>query len=772
LSHDEVLAAAHDYRKRGWRVIALHHITETGGCSCRQGALCSSAGKHPVDMKWQDTAPLSAADVQALFDVEGIPPNIGLAVGAASGFWVLDIDPDGGGFESMKALVDEHGRLPDTRVHVTGSGGYHYLFSLPEFELRNSQGRIARGIDTRATGGQVVAPPSVSAKGDYTVVCDLPIAPAPEWLLQLARKTEADPASIVTAVDLPKPEDIEPAEWERLNRYTAATVEKEREKLRQLGIQGWSGAPWNATTHAVACNLIEFANSPWNSYSLGHAEQDVKTLTPRDKAGFDDYVVNKTWESARDTVGNKARPMPDKPAPRDPGGLFGGADVRRSSDPTEGGGAQPDPSAGGDWGWLRFYHGKDLLVDELAAAVMEEGPIAWGRDEAFWSFQDGVWVPDPFVVEARCVRLLGPTYRNGHAANTATVVRHSVMYLSGDPVPRWINFQNGMLDWASGDLIGHDPNLKSTVQMGVAYDATAECPTFDAFLADVMHPDYVDLAWEMLGYLMYSGNPFQVAFMFYGSGGNGKGTLMRVITALLGKQNIASESLDDLNGNRFSAVNLFGRIANLAGDIDGTYQESTANFKKLTGEDTYAGERKFGQRFNFESWAVPVFSANKIPGSADVTEGYLRRWIILHFGKRIQNMIPGFSDLLAAELPGIARKAVQRLPMLMAAKGFNIHGEALKGKEDFAQAIDQVRQWVASGDAISSPGQWTPLQTLYNAYGQWADRSGQRRVREQEFSHRLEAIGIPMAREEGVISHQGLTVAPMNFLVAPNPSNY
>jgi putative DNA primase/helicase len=271
-----------------------------------------------------------------------------------------------------------------------------------------------------------------------------------------------------------------------------------------------------------------------------------------------------------------------------------------------------------------------------------------------------------------------------------------------------------------------------------------------------MHEDYVELAWEMLGYLLFSGNPLQVAFLFYGSGGNGKGTLMRVIEDLLGRDNIASESLDDLNKNRFSAVNLYGRIANLAGDIDGTYQESTANFKKLTGEDTYAGEKKFGDRFNFESWAVPVFSANKIPGSADVTEGYLRRWVVLHFHKRIQNMIPGFSDQLSTELPGIAAKAVRALRVLMERERFDPRGEATKGKEEMALQIDQVRQWIASGEPMMAPDHWQSAIDLYAAYRIWAERSGQGKLREAEFSHRLEAIGYERQRFGGAVGHIGL----------------
>ena len=72
---------------------------------------------------------------------------------------------------------------------------------------------------------------------------------------------------------------------------------------------------------------------------------------------------------------------------------------------------------------------------------------------------------------------------------------------------------------------------------------------------------------------------------------------------------------------------------------------------------------------------------------------------------------------------------------------FDPRGEATKGKEEMALQIDQVRQWIASGEPMMAPDHWMPAVELYAAYRVWADRSGQGRLREAEFSHRLEAIG-------------------------------
>lgn len=763
----DLATAAHDYARRGWRVIPLHRVGPDGlTCSCNKGRRCTSKGKHPKDNEWQKAERLTGPEIEDTWRID-LAPNLGIATGETSGFFVLDIDPKGGGFESMRKLNAEHGKLPDTLVFQTGSGGYHYLFTMPDVPLRNSQGRVADGIDIRANGGQIVAPPSRSGKGVYTVTWEAPLAPAPQWLIDAAYKEEVD-VEAVTAEELPKPEDLDEQTWKRLSAYAQRAIDSELKRLDECGnastprMEDYRGPAWNHTTFEVACSLIEFANSPWCAYSLGQAKADLLERAPRDHE-FDGHVIVKTFQSARERIGDKARPMPEDRR-REPDPLFG------DPDPTEGGGAQADPAVEGGrkYPWRELFGGEKgttPLYAEMARGVFDRGPVGWGRDNDFWSYDGGVWKPDHYVVQHRLVDMLGNAYKTGHRSNTADIVQRHAQPITGDPLEPLMNFRNGMLDWRTGDLTEHEATYGSTVQLGCAWDPEATCPRFEAFLDDIMHPDYVALAWEMIGYLMMSGNPQQVAFLFYGSGGNGKGTLLDTISRLLGNDNIATESLDDLNGNRFRSANLFGKIANIAGDIDATYQEHTAMFKSITGEDWISAEHKNMASFRFQSWAVPVFSANKFPGSADVTEGYLRRWIVLNFHKRIapKNIILR-SELMAqfeAEMPGIAARGVRALRTLIERGHFAPDGEATKAKDEFALHIDQVRQWLADDVVTSAPEVETPLAALYEAYQFWSGRKGHRRpLGETEFSARLEGIGYPAERIVDRVYHRNISVPP------------
>jgi hypothetical protein len=79
--------------------------------------------------------------------------NVGIATGAESGFFVLDIDPRHDGDETIFNLQTQHGYLPDTVRFQTGGGGKHILFQYPGIHIPNSAGKIGKGIDVRGDGG-------------------------------------------------------------------------------------------------------------------------------------------------------------------------------------------------------------------------------------------------------------------------------------------------------------------------------------------------------------------------------------------------------------------------------------------------------------------------------------------------------------------------------------------------------------------------------------------------------------------------------------------
>jgi hypothetical protein len=165
-----VIAVGIAYAELGWPVLPLEERGKRPNGRLVRHGLQNATTDCSVIKGWWRAAPNS---------------NIGIATGR--GLLVLDEDGDIGA-DSRAALERKHGQLPDTPRSVTGGGGGHWYFSVDR-HVANSAGQLAPGLDVRGDGGYVVAAPSVHSSGrtyEWDLAPgDVPIAPAPAWLLRL-----------------------------------------------------------------------------------------------------------------------------------------------------------------------------------------------------------------------------------------------------------------------------------------------------------------------------------------------------------------------------------------------------------------------------------------------------------------------------------------------------------------------------------------------------------------------------------------------------------
>jgi Bifunctional DNA primase/polymerase, N-terminal/Primase C terminal 1 (PriCT-1) len=193
-----LLQAALTYAGYGWRVFPCHTPTNDG-CSCRNPR-CEHSGKHPRfhqdDLPHGVTNATTDAQQIRLWWTRWPEANIGIATGAESGLVVLDVDPNKGGALALEDLLVVHGALPETVESLTGGGGRHVAFQHQGSEIKNSASKLGAGLDIRGDGGYVIAPPSLHASGcryeweASSHPTDVPLAPMPEWLLELVTASQ------------------------------------------------------------------------------------------------------------------------------------------------------------------------------------------------------------------------------------------------------------------------------------------------------------------------------------------------------------------------------------------------------------------------------------------------------------------------------------------------------------------------------------------------------------------------------------------------------
>ena len=181
-----ILNHALEYVARGWPVFPLH-TPRDGGCSCPK-ADCDKPGKHPRIQGGFYGGSSDPEQVRAWW-ARWPQANIGIPTGAPSGFLAIDVDTRHLGDETLGDLEKEHGPFPATVRSFTGGGGWHVLFRMPEGGEVGCRNSLFQGIDVKATGGYIVAPPSLHASG--RTYCwdadghpeDVKLADLPHWLL-------------------------------------------------------------------------------------------------------------------------------------------------------------------------------------------------------------------------------------------------------------------------------------------------------------------------------------------------------------------------------------------------------------------------------------------------------------------------------------------------------------------------------------------------------------------------------------------------------------
>ena len=414
---------------------------------------------------------------------------------------------------------------------------------------------------------------------------------------------------------------------------------------------------------------------------------------------------------------------------------------------------------------VRLFDRDGLRAATAARAVTDIGPVRSSSiDGSWWIYDAGVWQPGEKVVHGRIVRTLGERYRPAHSHAIRDVMKATCEEIDIAPVSQLINVTNGMIDWRAPGmpfLMPHDPKHLSTVQLPWAWaEGPSNCADFEAFLEAAVAPDDRPRVWELIGYLLMSGNPLQRMFLLTGGGGNGKGVLLAVIKALLGKRNTSAVPLADFVDDKFAAADTFGKLCNICGDIDVGFIDKTGKIKTLSGEDDVRGERKFEHGFNFEFWGKALFSANGIPTSSDSSRGWLRRWEVIHFPNEPAKPDRTLKRRLTtrSSLEAIMVRAVLALRDLMD-RGEFAHGvSAREAHQEFAERSNPVLAWIADS-AYYDPSAWYPRDTMITRFRMWHRREnpGGREWSSHLFYERLRQIkGIREAKIQGTRGFRGL----------------
>ena len=313
-----------------------------------------------------------------------------------------------------------------------------------------------------------------------------------------------------------------------------------------------------------------------------------------------------------------------------------------------------------------------------------------------------------------------------------------------------VNVKNGMVNLESAifnddgklklndiELSEHNPKYKSFTQLNVKFNPDVECRKVDevinSILLDKENPDYnkVKVFWEFIGWIIFNGElELKKALLMVGDGDNGKTVLLNYLTELLGRKNIGVVGLYDLIINQYAASDLFGKIANLAGEMSNNILKDIEMFKKLTGNDLIRADQKYKEPIKFKNKAKLIFALNSLPKVVDYEEAFFNRLIIIRtpntFTKDNFNYDPHILNKITTEeaLSYGLNKAIEGFARLVCnefsfTESDEINEELIKYQADVNTAIPFINEI-----CNFKPGEITSKSKLYDIYKDWAYKNG------------------------------------------------
>jgi len=588
-----MLEAALAEAARGRLVFPLHGVTAKDHCTCGKypcGDGNKNAGKHPRETGGFYNATGVAATIRAWW-TRCPDANIGIRTGRESGLVVLDIDPRNGGDESLEDLRAAYGDLPETVSCLTGGGGSHHYFAHPgdrEVKCATNLGGF-RGIDLKADGGYVIAPPSQHASGReyvWNVLLhpeETALAPCPSFILGLAgQRTEPPPGGA-------RPGDGEPV----------------REGAR------------NATLTSLAGTMRR----------RGMSESAILAALVEENARFQPPLAADEVASIAKSVSRYA------PGPTEPEHLTDLGNARRLCARFNGEARfrmPPDE-------WV-MWNGRHWAADTQGQVIRFAKEVALGiyREAAAAKESEMRASLAKHAIKSESARAILAMVE---MAKTEADIPADPMIFDADP---WLfNVQNGTLDLRTGKLREHRRSDFITKIAPVQYAPGAVSKRFEHYLALVL-PDAAlrSFVQRAIGYSMTGLTTEERLFLVYGPTASGKSTLLESVKATFGSYAMTADfdtflARRDVGCPRPDVARLEGARFVSSIEVEEGKRLAEGLVKQLTGGDTVTARELFQKSFEFVPQCTLWLAANDEPRVRDDDGALWRRILQIPFSVSI-----------------------------------------------------------------------------------------------------------------------------------------
>jgi P4 family phage/plasmid primase-like protien len=322
-----------------------------------------------------------------------------------------------------------------------------------------------------------------------------------------------------------------------------------------------------------------------------------------------------------------------------------------------------------------------------------------------------------------------------------------------DAEPWLLNAANGTIDFRTGELRDHRREDLITKMAGTDYDPRAEAPAWDATLKRALPSEELRGFFKKLAGYGFSGDVSEhILAVLYGTGANGKSTILNALLAAAGDYGMqaAPDLLVAKKGSHPTEVaDLFGMRLVASIEVEDGRRLAESLVKQLTGGDKVRARRMRQDFWQFDPTHKVFMAVNHKPEIRGTDTAIWRRLRLIPFEQTIP---PAEQDKklpqkLEAELPGILRWTLEGC-LEWQREGLQAPAEVRKATGQYRSEMDVIGAFLQDECDIG-PAHREPFTTLYKRYEEWCEEGGERAETRRKFNARLKERGRFEARRSG-----------------------
>jgi len=336
-------------------------------------------------------------------------------------------------------------------------------------------------------------------------------------------------------------------------------------------------------------------------------------------------------------------------------------------------------------------------------------------------------------------------------------------WLDGRPAKQqdahhFISMENGLLDIRTllysdqqgpdepPATIPHTPRFFSVTSIPYAFDALADCPRWQQFVAYNLErdSDRIDVLQEWFGLNLTHDMSFQKFMMLEGEGSNGKSVICAVLAGLLGESNCTHIPLENFD-KEFALTQTLGKLANIASEVGEIERVGEGYLKSFTSGDRMTFNRKNKDLVDALPTARLTLATNNRPRFSDKSGGLWRRMLLLPLRIEIQDgqKIAGMDTVAfweeLGELPGIFNWAIEGLRRLREQRRFTESHLSKEAIQEYREETNPARQFLREHYHETGAGQ-VLTKDVYDHYRRWCEDHGNQPLADRTFGKEVKRV--------------------------------